>query len=348
MVPVVDLSRRGERFADRFSAAAARIARSGTFLLGPELEAFETEWAAWTGAAHAVGVSSGAAALQLALAAIGVGPGDDVVVPAFTAVPTASAVLALGARPVFADVDPGTACVTTDSVASARTEASVALVLVHLYGYPADLPDTDLTIVEDAAQAHGALRAPARSAATAYSFYPTKNLGGIGDGGAVVTDDPDVAERVRLSRSHGARAQYEHDTVSQNFRMSEVESAWLRIGLPSLRADVQRRRHIAATYRDAAPHWEWQHPHPDHAYHLCVARSTDRNMAREALAEAGIGTAVHYPLSVPRQPAYTQYRTAPTPHADRWAESCISLPCFPEMTEAEIDHVASALATACR
>jgi dTDP-3-amino-3,4,6-trideoxy-alpha-D-glucose transaminase len=347
VVPVVDLSRRGERFAEAFSIAADRIARSGTFLLGPELEAFESEWAAWTGAAHAVGVSSGAAALQLALAAVGVGPGDDVVVPAFTAVPTASAVLALGARPVFADVDPDTACITTDTVAAARTPATVAVVVVHLYGYPADLPETDLTIIEDAAQAHGALREPARSAATAYSFYPTKNLGGIGDGGAVVTDDAELAARVRLSRAHGARAHYEHIAVSQNFRMSEVESAWLRICLPSLRADVERRRHIAATYRSAAPHREWQRSHPDHAYHLCVTRSAERDPTRTTLADADVGTAVQYPLSVPQQPAYTQFRTAPTPQADLWARSCISLPCFPEMTDAEIDHVANVLATAC-
>jgi dTDP-4-amino-4,6-dideoxygalactose transaminase len=136
--------------------------------------------------------------------------------------------------------------------------------------------------------------------------------------------------------------------VSQNFRMSEIEAAWLRIALPSLRADVERRRHIAATYRDAAPAWDWQRAHTDHSYHLCVARSASRERVRQTLGEAGVGTAVHYPLSVPQQPAYVGYRTAPTPEADRWAESCISLPCFPELTDSEIDQVATALASTCR
>ena len=189
MVPVVDLSRRAGRLADDYRVAVDRVLASGWFLLGPELEAFEAELAEWSGHRHAVGVSSGAAALQLALVAAGIGPGDEVLVPAFTAAPTASAVCAAGAVPIPVDVDPGTALVPADGWEAARTERTRAAIVVHLYGRPAEAPRTDLPVIEDAAQAHGALRPGTGSVATAYSFYPTKNLGGVGDGGALVTDD---------------------------------------------------------------------------------------------------------------------------------------------------------------
>jgi dTDP-4-amino-4,6-dideoxygalactose transaminase len=344
VVPVVDLSRRGQRFASAFATATERIAASGKFLLAVELSAFEEEFAQWLGAQHCVGVSSGAAALQLALAAAGIGPGDEVLVPAFTAVPTASAVAALGAIPRAIDVDRATACLTTQGIDEGRTARSKAVIVVHLYGYPADLPATELVVVEDAAQAHGALRDPARSVASAYSFYPTKNLGGIGDGGAVVTNIAGLAEHVRSLRVHGMAAQYVHQYVSQNFRMSEIEAAWLRLALPDLADDVARRRAIVARYREAAPRLRWQTPHPDHAYHLAVFRSADRTRARAALETAGVASAVHYPLAITQQPAYRDIEHAYCPEAEAWAAECISVPCFPEMTEAEIDQVCSALA----
>ncbi len=344
MVPVVDLSRRGQRFASAFAKAAERIAASGSFLLGTELSAFEAEFAGWLGAQHCVGVSSGAGALQLALAAAGIGPGDEVLVPAFTAVPTASAVAALGAVPRAIDVDPATACVTTKNIEAGVTDRTKAVIVVHLYGYPADLPATDLPVIEDAAQAHGALRDPGRSIATAYSFYPTKNLGGIGDGGAVVTNVESVAERVRTLRVHGMIAQYVHEYVSQNFRMSEVEAAWLRLALPDLTSDVQKRRAIVARYRQAAPALCWQTAHPDHAYHLAVFRSADRNRTRTELESAGVASAVHYPLAITQQPAFRDLQHADCRESEAWAAECTSVPCFPEMTEAEIDCVCAALA----
>ena len=190
------------------------MSSSGTFLLGDETAALEADLAEWTSVGHAVAVSSGAAALQLALAAVGVAAGDEVIVPAFTAVPTASAVAALGAEPVFVDVDADTAALDLDLVQAARTARTRAAVVVHLYGRPADLPETDLAVVEDAAQAHGALRDHTRSAATIYSFYPTKNVGGVGDGGAVVTARSDVAQTIRLLRAHGMTEQYVHSAVS--------------------------------------------------------------------------------------------------------------------------------------
>ena len=344
MLPVVDLSRRGARFADRFAVTAARIARSGRFLLGDELESFESEFGDWLGADHVVGVASGATALQLALTAAGVGPGDDVLVPAFTAVPTASAVVAAGARPVVVDVDPGTACITPATIAAARTASTVAVIVVHLYGYPAPLPVTDLMVIEDAAQAHGAVSDHSRSTAVAYSFYPTKNFGGIGDGGAVVTADPVIAERVRRLRVHGMTELYVHESISQNFRMSELEAAWLRMVLPELGGDIAARRRIGDRYRAAAPQLAWQADHPRHAHHLCVFRTDQRRRVRELLAEAGVATAVHYPLALTQQPAFRSIFPGPAPEAEAWAAECVSVPCFPEMTDAEIDIVARALA----
>jgi len=307
------------------------------------LSAFESEFSEWLGALHCVAVSSGAAALQLALVAAGIGPGDEVLVPSFTAVPTASAVAAVGATPRAIEVDAATACITTESVEAGRTPRTKAVIVVHLYGYPAELPVTDLLVIEDAAQAHGALRDPGRSAATAYSFYPTKNLGGIGDGGAVVTSSAELAARVRTLRVHGMTAQYVHDSVSQNFRMSEVEAAWLRLALPDLDADVARRRTIVARYRDAAPELCWQTTDANHAYHLAVFRSTDRDRTRAALEGDGVATAVHYPLAISQQPAYRGLRHASCTQAEAWAAECITVPCFPEMTEAEVEQVCVAL-----
>jgi dTDP-3-amino-2,3,6-trideoxy-4-keto-D-glucose/dTDP-3-amino-3,4,6-trideoxy-alpha-D-glucose/dTDP-2,6-dideoxy-D-kanosamine transaminase len=222
--------------------------------------------------------------------------------------------------------------------------------VVHLYGYVADLPlphlhRPDLIVIEDAAQAAGSLRGPRRSTAVAYSFYPTKNLGGIGDGGAVVSDDAALVERVRRLRVHGMTQQYVHESISQNFRMSELEAAWLRLGLPELTDDVAARRRIAAHYRAAAPQLRWQRAQADHSYHLCVFRTADRERVRARLADADVATAVHYPVALTRQPAYRHvFAGSCCPEAEAWAAECVTVPCFPEMTDAEIDRVASALA----
>ena len=343
MVPVVDLSRRTARHRASFLAVADAVLASGQLLLGPQTAALEAELAAWSGYQHGVTTSSGASALQLALSAVGVGPGDEVIVPAFTAVPTASAVCALGAIPMLADVDPCTGLLDVVAAEAARTDRTAAVVPVHLYGRPAPLPSIGVPVVEDAAQAHGALRHHGRSAAVVYSFYPTKNLGGIGDGGAVMTDDADVAQRVHRARVHGMTDQYVHPTISQNFRMSELEAAWLRLVLPSLAADNARRAEVAATYRRAAPWLQWPDAHPDHVYHLCVVRVTDREAVRNRLGQLGVSTGVHYPLAIGAQPGYRRFARGPYPHAEAWAAECISLPCFPEITDAEVDQVADAL-----
>ncbi|HET9602606.1 MAG TPA: DegT/DnrJ/EryC1/StrS family aminotransferase [Acidimicrobiales bacterium] len=343
MVPVVDLSRRAEALAPGFDAAVARVLSSGRFLLGAELEALEDALVDWSGQGHAVGVSSGASAIQLALSAAGIGPGDEVLVPAFTAAPTASAVCAVGAVPVPVDVDPTTALVEPGQWEACRTERTRAIVVVHLYGRPAALPTTDLAVIEDAAQAHGALSpAPRNSLATVYSFYPTKNLGGIGDGGAVVTDDAELAARVRRLRVHGMEEHYVHVDRSQNFRMSELEAAWLRLALDRLEAGNDRRRAIAGHYRGAAP-LEWQADHPEHVHHLAVFRSADRRRARETLSREGVATAIHYPLSLTQQPAYRELTRRPCPESEAWAASCVTVPCFPELRDDEVERVAEAL-----
>jgi dTDP-3-amino-3,4,6-trideoxy-alpha-D-glucose transaminase len=343
LVPVVDLSRRGERFVEIFTSAARRVTLSGRFLLGPELETFEHRWRDYTGAAESVAVSSGASALQLGLEAVGAAPGREVIVPGFTAVPTVSAVVATGARPVFVDVDPATACLDLDAASSAVSSRTAAVVVVHLYGYPSDVPSVSVPVIEDAAQAHGGLRDVGRSSLTAYSFYPTKNLGGIGDGGAVVTNDTRLADYVRLCRVHGMSAKYVHDAIAQNHRMSELEAAWLTAALESLDADVSRRRAIGNAYRAAAPELRWQKSDGSHAYHLCVFRHDRREHCREVLAAAGVGSAVHYPLALTQQPAYRHLATSACPNSELWAAECISVPCFPEMTDSEVAVVCDAL-----
>ena len=323
-----------------------RVLASGRVLLGDELDALEHELAVALGVAHVVVVSSGASAIELALVACGVKADDEVIVPALTAVPTASAVCAAGAIPVPVDIDAATACLDLEAAQRAITERTSAIVPVHLYGRPVDVDPfvrLGVTVIEDAAQAQGA-RSGVAGRAAALSFYPTKNLGGIGDGGAVLTDDASLADDIRRRRQHGMVEQYVHEAISQNFRMSEIEAGWLRLQLADLDAATRRRRSIARTYRDAAPALEWQSDHDDHVYHLCVARVPDRDWFRSALAAAGVATAVHYPLSIGQQPAYRGFRRESTPVADDWAARCVSLPCFPEMTDAEVEHVAGALA----
>jgi len=345
LVPLIDLARRTAALEPHLGEAVAAVLASGRLLLGPELSAFESEFSAFCGRAHTVGVASGTDALRLALSAAGIGGGDEVVVPAFTAVPTAAAVLAAGAVPVPVDVDEGSGLMDPAAVADALTERTRAIVPVHLYGRPApvaELATFGVPLIEDAAQAHGAA-VTGGTLAACYSFYPTKNLGGVGDGGAVVTDDPALAGEVELLRHHGMRDEYVHEVVATNSRLSEVEAAVLRVGLERLPEGNARRREIAQRYRDAAPQLGWQDGHPDHVYHLCVAKVANRNEFRERLAAASVGTGVHYPLALTQQPGYAHLRRHPCPRAEEWARCCVSLPCFPELTDEEVEMVCEVL-----
>jgi dTDP-3-amino-3,4,6-trideoxy-alpha-D-glucose transaminase len=336
--PFIDLGRRPAAERQLLAEAVQRVLDSGRFLDGPELAAFEHEWAAYTGSAFAVGVGSGTDALRLTLVALGVGAGDEVIIPAFTAIPTIAAVCAAGATPVPVDVDDRTAALDLDAAAAAVTPRTRAIIVVHLYGRPVPLPELGLPVIEDAAHAHGALRGVG-GVAVAYSFYPTKNLGGIGDGGAVLTDDAGLAERVRRLRSHGREGEL-HTEISTNSRLSELGAAALRIGLVSLDSGNARRREIAAAYRAAAPDLGWQREHPDHVHHLCVARIEDRDGFRAA---APFGTGVHYPLAVTDEPAYSGFAREPVPRAQAWAGECVSLPCYPGLSDQELEWICAHL-----
>jgi dTDP-3-amino-3,4,6-trideoxy-alpha-D-glucose transaminase len=321
--------------------AMARVVRSGRLLLGDEVAAFEAEFAAFAGRLHAVAVASGTDALRLTLIALGIGRGDEVIVPALTAVPTIYAVCATGATPVVVDVDPDTAALDPVAASEAVTPLTKAVIPVHLYGRPAPLPHLGVPVIDDAAQAHGAVPSSA-TAATAYSFYPTKNLGGIGDGGAVATDDDDLAGHLRLVRNHGLEEAYVHRHVAGNSRISEVEAAVLRIGLARLPYLNDRRRRIVARYRDAAPRLRWHPNHARHVHHLCVLRTeaADRDAFR---ARMPFQTGVHYPVAISRQPAYRKFARRPCPNAEAWAAECVTIPCFPEMTDEEINTVCEGL-----
>jgi dTDP-4-amino-4,6-dideoxygalactose transaminase len=346
VVPLIDLSRRLLANSESFHAVVQEVLTSGNVLLAQQTEIFEESFASFVGTKYGVAVSSGASALQLSLAALGIGEGDEVIVPAMTAVPTASAVCAVGARPVIVDIDDETAAIDFDQVESAMTERTRAVIVVHLYGRPVAnierLMNLGVKVVEDCAQSHGATRGLTGSVG-AYSFYPTKNLGGIGDGGMIVTDDIEIAERVRRLRVHGQSEQYVHIEVSQNHRMSEIEAAWLNIVLSQLEDGNQRRRDIAARYQLANPNIRWQASHLNHVYHLAVALTPNRNDFRQAMLKHGVATGIHYPLALTQQPALQEFVTNACPVAEKWASECVSLPCFPELTDDEADDVCAAL-----
>jgi dTDP-4-amino-4,6-dideoxygalactose transaminase len=346
VVPLIDLSRRLKANADAFAVATQQVLESGTVLLGSQTSQFEKSFASFAGAKYGIAVSNGASALQIGLAALGIGPGDEVIVPAMTAVPTASAVCAVGARPVIVDINDETATIDFELVEQAMTERTQAVIAVHLYGRPVDnldkLTNFGVKVVEDCAQSHGATRRLTGSIG-AYSFYPTKNLGGIGDGGMVVTDDPDVAERLGRLRVHGQSEQYVHIEVSQNHRMSEIEAAWLNIVLAQLEVGNQRRRDIVNRYQLANPNIRWQATHSNHVCHLAVALTANRDDFRQAMLKHDISTGIHYPLALTQQPALQQFVSHACPVAEKWASECVSLPCFPELTDGEVDDVCAAL-----
>ena len=341
-VPFLDLGRRTRALAPELGVALSRVLESGRVLDGAETEAFERAWALRCGRSRAVAVASGTEALRLAMVALDIGAGDEVIVPAFTAVPTIAAVCATGATPVPVDVDRETAALDPQAAAAALGERTRAVVVVHIFGRPAPLPDLGVPVIEDCAHAHG-MRSPERGIAAAYSFYPTKNLAGVGDGGAVVTDDPELAERVSRLRMHGRGPDGSHVERATNARMSEIEAASLTVALERLDADNARRAEIATELRRAAPGLDWQAGHPEHVNHLCVARVGDREAFRRSL---DAHTGVHYPRALVDEPAYTAFGRDPVEVARDWAARCVSLPCYPELTDSELELVCASLQSA--
>ena len=333
------------------------VAASGRYILGPEVEAFEAEFAAYLGARHCVGVGNGTDALSIALRALGVGPGDEVVMPSFTFYATVEAAATIGARPVFCDVDPASFCVTAKTVERALTPRTRAIVPVHLFGNVApleDLREFELPILEDAAQATGATRDGSRAgtlgSAAAFSFFPSKNLGGLGDGGAVVTDDDEVAERVRLLRSHGSRDKQTYVEVGYNSRLDALQASVLRALLPELDGWNERRRAVAAAYAEVGLGRSVALPEPrqgaEHVFHLYVASHPRPDELSARLAERGIEARSYYRVPVHRQPAMAPYLPEggppELPGTDEAAATNLALPMGPDLTRAQVEEVVAA------
>jgi dTDP-4-amino-4,6-dideoxygalactose transaminase len=360
-VPFLDLGRETEELRAELDAAYGRVVDSGVFLGGEEVAAFEEELAAWCGAGHAVAVASGTDALELALRAAGVGPGDEVVTAANTCVPTVAAIVAAGATPVLADVDPVTWTLDPESAAAACGPRTRALVPVHLYGQCADLGpllalarERGLAVVDDAAQAHGARHGERRVGglcdATAFSFYPTKNLGALGDGGAVAADDESVAARVRRLRSYGEAERYTSVEYGRNSRLDALQAAALRVKLPRLEAWGERRRELARRYGERLAEsglgLPVEAPGTSHAWHLFVVRSPERERLREALAARGVETLVHYPRALHQHPAYAALARAGLARSEQLAREVLSLALYPQLRDDEHDRVCEAIAEA--
>jgi dTDP-4-amino-4,6-dideoxygalactose transaminase len=353
-IPFLDLRLREDGAAIR--EAIARVTARGWYVLGPEVEAFESEFAAASGAAYAVGTGTGTDAISLLLRAAGVGGGDEVIVPAITAAYTALAVVAAGATPVIVDVDDQTLTMDPGACAAAVTPRTRALVPVHLYGQAADMPALTaiaarhrLAVVEDCCQAHLATSGGAPvgtfGIGGAFSFYPTKNLGALGDGGAVVTNDRAVADRVRRLRNGGQTTRYVHAELGVNSRLDEIQAAILRARLPLLPGWTLRRREIAAEYRRALPATLRSIDQRDagHVYHLFPVRASGRDPLQAALAAGGIETLIHYPVPLNEQPAFTVFQPRECPVASRAARELLSLPLHPGLSDADVQQVIGAV-----
>jgi dTDP-3-amino-3,4,6-trideoxy-alpha-D-glucose transaminase len=353
--------------ADRadISAAIDRVIASGWFVLGPEVAAFEAEFARAIGAAHAVGVGTGTDAIALILRALDIGPGDEVITTPLSAAYTALAVMMTGARPVFADIDPRRLTIDPDQVAASIGPRTRAILPVHLYGQAADMAALErvaarhnLALVEDCCQAHLATAAgrPVGTigVAGAFSFYPTKNLAALGDGGAVVTNDRNLAERITRLRNGGQRDRYHHQEAGVNSRLDEIQAAILRTRLPRLGPWTERRRELAARYRRALKDAPGTVVPPEcdagHVYHLFVVRSVraepdrdTRSALQAALASDGIETLIHYPVPIPEQPAFAGTRPSRCDVATKACNEVLSLPLHPGLSDEDVDAVAAAV-----
>lgn len=360
-VPFLDLKAQYRSIGPELQAAVAEVIESSQYVLGPRVEAFERDFAAYCGVRQAVAVNSGTSALHLALLAAGVGEGDEVITVSMTFVATVAAILYAGATPTFVDIDENTWTMDADRLEAAITPRTRAIMPVHLHGRLADMDRIleiarahNLVVIEDAAQAHGAAhhgrRAGSFGDAGCFSFYPGKNLGACGEGGAVVTDRDDLADRIRMLRDWGQSERYRHAYKGFNYRMDAVQGAVLGVKLRHLDGWTDARREAAATYHSLLADVGVQRPSPgkghDHVWHVYAVRVEERDRVRSALGEAGVATGIHYPIPVHLQPAYSDlgYGVGDFPVSEAVAAETLSLPLFPELTRAQIEQVCRSLA----
>ncbi len=358
-VPFLDLRRGGPELDAALSAAFERVLKSGRYIMGPEVDAFESACAEYLGVAHAIGVSSGTDALLAVLMALEIGPGDEVIVPSYTFFATAGVVWRLGATPIFIDSDPSDFNVTAGGVRRAISERTKAIVPVHLFGQCADVPAIRevagaIPVVEDAAQAIGAelhgRRAGGLGLAACFSFFPAKNLGALGDAGLITTDDDTLAERLRRLRVHGGKPKYHHGIVGGNFRIDALQAALLRVKLEHLEEATERRRAHAVYYREALAEFDGVAPRElsgrRHVYNQFVIQTPHRDAVRERLSAKGIGTAIYYPLPLHQQPCFASIQQRALPVCERLARETLALPIFPELRHDERDCVVGELRSA--
>lgn len=359
-VPFIDLKAQYLSLKSELDAAIANVPESAQFVLGREVEAFERDFAAFCGSAHAVAVNSGTSALHLALLALGIGEGDEVITVSMTFVATVAAIQYTGAKPVLVDIDPVSCCMDPDLLTAAITSRTKAILPVHLYGQPADMTAileiaqrNGLAVIEDAAQAHGARcgskRAGSLGDAGCFSFYPTKNLGAFGEGGAVVTDRDDVAQRIRMLRDWGQERKSEHHMPGFNYRMDAIQGAVLGVKLGRLEQWNAARIHHAAAYSRRLSTTPLALPQvaegSESVYYVYAVRHAERDRLRAALAAADIGCGIHYPIPVHTSPAYQSlgYSPGDFPETEALAREELSLPMFPELSTAQIDAVTAAI-----
>lgn len=360
MIPFVDLRRQYLELKADIDAAVLRVLDTGQFVLGPEVEAFEKEFAAMHGADAGIAVNTGTSALHLALLAAGVGPGDEVITVPFTFVATTAAVVYTGATPVFVDVDRDTFTMDVSQIEQAITERTKAILPVHLYGQPADMDPImeiarrrGLAVIEDACQAHAALYkgrpVGVIGDAGCFSFYPGKNLGAYGEGGIVVTNRPDFTRDIRMLRDWGQEKKYHHVLKGFNYRMEGMQGAILRVKLRYLQAWTDARRRHAAMYRqmlaDSGVTAPIEAAYARHVYHVYAVRTAERATLQRTLQSHGVSTGIHYPVPVHLQPAYADlgYKAGDFPESERAANETLSLPMFPELTATQIEQVCSAV-----
>nr|MBC7245451.1 DegT/DnrJ/EryC1/StrS family aminotransferase [Chloroflexota bacterium] len=358
MIPFGDLKLQYQAIKVEVDHAVQSVLEDGWFILGKNVAAFESEFAAYCGAGFAIGVGNGTDALQLALMACGVGPGDEVITAPNSATFTALAISAAGAVPAFVDIHPDTYNIDVQKLEQAIGPRTKAIMPVHLYGQPADMDPIlaiarahNLFVIEDAAQAHGALY-KGRHVGTlgdvgCFSFYPSKNLGAFGDGGMVITNNPGIADRVRILRNGGQKTRYDHQLLGVNSRLDELQAAILRVKLGYLDKWNERRRHIAALYTallgDSEVELPVEMPYAKHVYHLYVIRCKERAALQKYLAERGVETAIHYPTPIHLQKAYSWLNLGlgSFPIAEQYAEQVLSLPIYPELTDAKVRQIAT-------